>query len=79
MVLLSARASGIHSTLQNLQRSQAATGLGMRTDWVQAASLMDTYLQGTSDALAAGDAAAARDFLEKGERQIERLEKALNK
>ncbi len=40
---------------------------------------MDSYLRGSNDALAAGDAAAAKDFMEKGERQIERLEKALNR
>ena len=79
LALLSARAGSIHSTIQNLQRSQAATGLGMRSDWVQSVTLIDTFLQGSNDALAAGDAASAKDFLEKGERQIERMEKALNK
>ncbi len=76
---LSARAGSIHGTLQNLQRSQGASGLGLRSDWVQAAALMDTFLRGSNDALAAGDTAAAKDFLEKSERQVERLEKALNK
>jgi hypothetical protein len=79
IVLLSARASSIHATLQNMQRSQAATGLGMRSDWLQSATLIDSYLQGSSDALNAGDAAAAKDLMEKSERQIERMEKALNK
>jgi serine/threonine-protein kinase len=79
LVMLSARANSIHSTLQNLERSQAANGLGLRGDWVQAATLMDGFLRGSNDALAAGDAAAARDLLEKSERQVERLEKALNK
>ena len=79
VAMLGARAGSIHSTLQNLQRSQAASGLGMRGDWVQMANLMDTYLRGSSDALAAGDLVAAKDFAEKSERQIERLEKALNK
>ena len=79
LVMVSARATSIHSALQGVQRSQAASGLGMRSDWVQAASLMDSFLRGSNDALAAGDTAAAKDFLEKGERQLERLEKALNK
>jgi hypothetical protein len=35
--------------------------------------------RGASDALAAGDAASARDLMEKGERQVDKLEKALNK
>jgi hypothetical protein len=77
--MLSARSISIHSTLQNLQRSQAASGLGLRGDWLQSATLMDSFLRGANDALAAGDAATARDLMEKGERQVEKLEKALNK
>jgi serine/threonine-protein kinase len=79
MVMVSARANSIHGTLQGIQRSQAASGLGMRSDWQQMASLMDSFLQGTNDALSAGDATAAKDLLDKAERQVERLEKALNK
>ena len=40
---------------------------------------MDTLFQGSTDALNAGDAAAGKDLMEKGERQLEKLEKALNK
>jgi serine/threonine-protein kinase len=76
---LNARAMSVHSTLQNLQRSQAASGLGLRGDWLQAASLMDSFFQGARDAINAGDGAAARDLMDKGERQLEKLEKALNK
>jgi eukaryotic-like serine/threonine-protein kinase len=76
---VTARANAIHITLGNLQRSQAASGLGMRSDWVQAQSLMDSFLRGAHDALNAGDAESARDLMEKGERQLEKLEKALNK
>jgi len=79
LVMLEARAGSIHSTLDNLKRSQAASGLGMRSDWVQSTSLMDSFLRGADDALNAGDAAAARDLMEKGERQVEKMEKALNK
>jgi serine/threonine-protein kinase len=77
LVQVSARASAVHGTLENVERRQAASGLGMRRDWVQARSLMDSFLQGANDALAAGDAEGAKDFLEKGERQLEILEKAL--
>jgi hypothetical protein len=79
LAMLGARASSIHTTLQNLQRSQAASGLGMRGDWVQSATLIDSFLRGADDALRAGDAATAHDLMEKGERQIEKMEKALNK
>ena len=79
LVTLSARATSIHSTLQNIQRSQAASGLGLRGDWLQSATLMDSFLKGSNDALAAGDAAAAKDLMDKCERQVDKLEKALNK
>jgi serine/threonine-protein kinase len=79
LVMISARANSIHSTLDNLQRRQAASGLGLRGDWLQSATLMDSFLSGAGDALQAGDAAGARDLMEKGERQVEKLEKALNK
>jgi serine/threonine-protein kinase len=79
LVTMSARAASVHSTLDSVRRSQAATGLGMRGDWLQAASLMDSFLRGSNDALNAGDAAAARDFMDKADRQLTILEKALNK
>ena len=79
LVMLQARTSSIHTTLDGIRRSQAASGLGLRSDWAQAASLMDSFFQGANDALNAGDAAAARDLMEKSERQVEKLEKALNK
>ena len=77
--MLNARASGIRITLQNLERSQAAKGLGMRSDWVSMSSLMESYMKGVSDALNAGDAASAQDFMRKAEQQVDRLETALNK
>jgi serine/threonine-protein kinase len=79
IVMVSARVNTVHATLQSIQRSQASTGLGMRSDWLQMSSLMDSFMQGSNEALAAGDSTAAKDFLDKAERQLERLEKALNK
>jgi eukaryotic-like serine/threonine-protein kinase len=79
LVGVSARAGTIRSTLQRLERSQAASGLGLRSDWVQTALLMDSFLQGANNALNAGDVASARDLMDKAERQVERMEKALNK
>ena len=79
LVTVSARADSIHATLENIRRSQAASGLGLRSDWLQSASLMDSFLRGAGDALAAGDGASAKDLLDKAERQVEKMEKALNK
>jgi len=79
LATMGARSASVHSTLQNIQARQAASGLGLRGDWLQASSLMDTFFQGAGEALSAGDATAAKDLMEKGERQLEKLEKALNK
>ena len=76
---LDARAESIRGTLVNLQRSQAAQGYSLRGDWTQAATLMDAYLRQANSALGAEDAASAKTSLKKAERQIEFLEKALNK
>jgi len=79
LATMSARASGVHSTLDGIRSRQAASGLGLRSDWLQASTLMDTFLQGSNDALNAGDIAAAKDLMEKADGQITKLEKALNK
>jgi hypothetical protein len=77
--MLGARAGGIRSSLATLQRSQAATGLNLRGDMQEAATLMDSFLQGSNAALNAGDVASAKSFMEKAERQVEKLEKFLNR
>jgi eukaryotic-like serine/threonine-protein kinase len=76
---LDARASGIHTTLQSLQRSQAASGLNLNARFTEPASMMDTYLKAASDALKDNDLASAKDFMDKAERQVEILEKLLNR
>ena len=59
--------------------TQQHSGLGLRGDWLTSANLMDSFLRGANDALGAGDAASAKDLMEKAERQVDKLEKALNK
>ena len=76
---LDARASGIRGTLQNLQRSQAASGLNLSSRFTQPASLMDSYMRAASDAIQANDLDSAKDFMTKAERQVETLEKLLNR
>jgi eukaryotic-like serine/threonine-protein kinase len=76
---LDARASGIRTSLQSLQRSQAASGLNLSSRFTEPASLMDTYLRGASDALHDNDLTSAKDFMDKAERQVEVLEKLLNR
>jgi len=79
LVQVGVRASGIRTSLQSLQRSQARSGLNLRGDMQSAASLMNTYLEGAEAALNAGDIAQARAFLDKAEPQVQKLEKFLNR
>jgi len=76
---LEARAGGIRTTLQSLQRSQAASGLNLNARFTQPASLMDTYMKASADALHDNDLVSAKDFMDKAERQVEILEKLLNR
>ena len=48
-------------------------------DMQEAASLMGTYMEGANAALNDGNAAQAKSFMDKAERQIEKLEKFLNR
>ncbi|MFN7996057.1 MAG: serine/threonine-protein kinase [Bryobacteraceae bacterium] len=77
--MMEARAGSIRSTLQGLARSQAAQGLSLRGDWQRAATLMDSFMQQADGALNGMNQGVAKSSLEKAERQIEFLEKALNK
>jgi hypothetical protein len=44
-----------------------------------AANLMNTYLSGADAALNANDTVAAKSFADKAEKQLEKLEKFLNR
>jgi hypothetical protein len=77
--MLGVRASGVRTSLQSLQRSQAAGGMNLRGDMQEAANLMTSYLNGADAALNAGDVEQSRSFADKAERQLEKLEKFLNR
>jgi hypothetical protein len=77
-VMLDSRASGVHTSLQSLQRSLGA-GSNLSSKFTQPASLMDSYMRGANDALRDSDLVAAKDFMDKAERQLEILEKLLNR
>lgn len=79
LMKLNARAGGVRASLQSLQRSQAAGGLNLRGDMQEASTMMESYLKGATEALNAGDLPAAKSFMDRGERQLERLEKFLNR
>jgi serine/threonine-protein kinase len=75
---LQVRADSIRSSLQSLRRAQQSQGLSLNARFTQPEGLMNTYLQNANQALNAGDLAAAKEFGDKAERQIEILEKLLN-
>jgi serine/threonine-protein kinase len=77
--MMAARATTARNSLQTLQRTQAQSGLNLRADITEAASLTASFLEGATSALNAGEAAAARDFIEKAERQVEKIEKFLGR
>jgi serine/threonine-protein kinase len=78
-MMLSTRAGGVRSSLATMQRSQAASGLNLRGDMQNASSMMSSYLEGANSALNASDLASAKSFMDKAERQIEKLEKFLGR
>ena len=77
--MIGVRASGVRTSLQSLQRTQAASGMTMRGDIQDASNLMTTYLNGADAALNAGDVTQSRSFADKAERQLEKLEKFFNR
>ncbi len=78
-MMLNVRATGIRGTLQGMQANQAARGLNLNAKFQEPAHLMDNYLQAADSALNEGNVALAKGYMEKAERQIERLEKDLNR
>jgi eukaryotic-like serine/threonine-protein kinase len=74
--MLEARSTTILN--HSLFRSQAASGMNIRSDAANARTLMQTYLRNAADALNSGNLTSAANYMEKAERQIEILEKILN-
>lgn len=78
LILLGLRSDAIHARLRTLERAQAARGLYLASDMVEAESLMDNYLDEANTAFNTRDAASAKSFVEKAQLQVERLEELLN-
>jgi uncharacterized caspase-like protein len=75
---LGVRGDTCRNSLQSFQKQVAATGGNVRGDIQRAASLMNGYLESAAGALKEQDATAAKDFMQKAEKQIEILEKFLH-
>jgi serine/threonine-protein kinase len=76
---LGIRANGIQSSLGSLERSQQSMGMNLSSKFTGPRDLMNSYMQAAQEALGANDLAAAKDYATKAERQIEILEKLLNR
>jgi len=77
--MLNVRANGIRGSLKRLESAQAAGGLGMNASLQEPLDLMNGFLDEAANALASGDAASAKSFKDKAEKQAEILEKKLNR
>lgn len=78
MMLLGTRLGPLNATIQNMQRQQAAKGLGMRQDVVSSQQRAAFYLDEAESALRAGDPGAKKN-LDAAEREIEKLERFLGR
>ena len=76
--MVGVRASVNRTSLQSMQRAQAAIGMNVSAPIQSAASLMTTYLDGAEAALNARDVAKAKDYLDRAEPQVQKLEKIFN-
>lgn len=76
---LSGRATSVSASLDNLQKQQAAQGLGLRGDIVASQQRMQTYMNKAQTALQAKDAAGAKKYLDLANTEVEKLEKFLGR
>ena len=77
--LLSIRMNTVKSSLDNIRRRQAASGLGLRSDMASSAQRMEYYYSQTETTLTRRDADSAKKNLNLAELEVEKLEKFLNK
>jgi serine/threonine-protein kinase len=76
---LDARASAVSASVDSLKRQQEADGLGLRQDMATAYALMNSYLRSASAELDSGNLNAARNHMDKADKEISILERFLGK
>jgi serine/threonine-protein kinase len=79
MTGLDARASAVSASLEGLKRQQEADGLGLRQDMAAAYARMNSYLRSANDELNGGNITAARNHMDKADKEISTLESFLGK
>ena len=75
---LSSRMSSLDHSLQRMEQSQSASGLGMRSDFIQSRDMMHSFAGQAEAALRNQDIPAATRYLDRAEIQVDKLAKALN-
>jgi serine/threonine-protein kinase len=76
---LSAREAAVNSSLENLQRQQAAQGVGLRGDMAAAQERMKIHLAKAQEALQDRDVERAHKQADQAEADLEKLEKFLGR
>jgi len=76
---LSGRAAAVSASLDNLQKQQAAQGLGLRGDIVASQQRMQNYMSKAQAAIQTQDTASARKYLDLASVEVEKLEKFLGR
>lgn len=76
-MLLGVRARTVKTSLDNLRRQQARSGLGLRADMATAEQRMEYYLDETEAAVKNNDAQAAKRNLDLADREVSKLENFL--
>jgi eukaryotic-like serine/threonine-protein kinase len=77
--LLSIRIETIKSSLDNLRRRQASSGIGLRADMASSAQRMEYYYSQTDTALNHRDPDTAKKNLDLAEREVSKLENFIGK
>ena len=70
--------SSLDHSLQRMEQSQNASGLGMRSDFIQARDMMHSFAGQADAALRNQDVPAATRYLDRAQIQVDKLAKALN-
>jgi eukaryotic-like serine/threonine-protein kinase len=78
-IQLDARAGSVSASVEGLKRQQEADGLGLRQDMAGAYARMNSYLRLANDNLASGNIAAARNYMDKADKEISTLESFFGK
>ena len=79
MTGLDARAGAVSASVEGLKRQQEADGLGLRQDMAAAYARMNNYLRAASADLNSGNLTAARNHMDKADKEISTLESFFGK